>query len=51
MLFWIHHASGPIALGVLTLAVSFAVVGYFGSALAWRLRSGSRWRNRRQVRG
>lgn len=51
MLFWIHHASGPIALGVLTLAVSFAVVGYIGSALAWRLRSGSRWRNRRQVRG
>src|SRR3954453_13751866 len=32
MLFWIHEASGPIALGVLTIAASAAVIGYFGSA-------------------
>lgn len=51
MLFWLHHASGPIALGILTIAASVAVFGYVGSALLWRLRAGSRWRGRRQVRG
>ena len=28
MLFWVHHASGPIALGVLTIAVIAALLGY-----------------------
>lgn len=37
MLFWLHHASGPIALGVLTIATTAAVTGYIVSALAWRL--------------
>jgi uncharacterized protein (DUF2062 family) len=37
LLFWIHHASGPIALGVLTLAASAALGGYVLSALGWRL--------------
>jgi uncharacterized protein len=46
-LFWIHHASGAIALGILTMAAAFAVVGYFGASLAWRLWSGNRWRHRR----
>ena len=46
ILFWIHHASGPIAVGVLTLACAAAVVGYLISALLWRIRMGSRWRNR-----
>src|SRR3954470_10638374 len=32
-LFWIHEASGPIALGVLTIAVVAAAVGYGLSAL------------------
>jgi hypothetical protein len=46
-LFWIHHASGPIALGILTMATAFAVFGYFAAAFAWRFWSGNRWRRRR----
>jgi uncharacterized protein len=46
-LFWVHHASGPIALGILTIAVILALFGYFGASLAWRLWSSSRWRSRR----
>src|SRR5215217_9189932 len=30
LLFWIHQASGPIAVGVLTIAVAAAVLGYGG---------------------
>ena len=37
MLFWLHHASGPIALGVLTISASAAILGYVVSALVWRL--------------
>ena len=37
ILFWVHEASGPIALGVITLAVTAAVAGYFLAALLWRL--------------
>lgn len=36
LLFWVHQASGPIAVGILTIAVVAAAVGYFGSAVAWR---------------
>jgi uncharacterized protein (DUF2062 family) len=36
MLFWLHHASGPIALGILTIALSAAIAGYVISALVWR---------------
>ena len=50
MLFWIHHASGPIALGVLTIAVSAAMSGYLVSTFAWRVWSGSRWRHRRSAK-
>ena len=46
MLFWLHHASGPIAVGVLTIAASMAVMGYFASLFAWKLRAGNRWRRR-----
>lgn len=46
LLFWIHHASGSIAVGILTLAISIALFGYVSSALAWRLWSASRWRRR-----
>ena len=28
LLFWIHHASGPIALGILTISASAALLGY-----------------------
>lgn len=47
ILFWIHQASGPIAVGVLTIAVVAAILGYVISAFLWRLRLGSRWRRRR----
>ena len=50
MLFWIHQASGPIALGVLTIAASAALIGYLGSTITWRLWSGSRWRQRRRTK-
>lgn len=47
LLFWIHHASGPIAVGVLTIAVTAALLGYLGSALVWRIWCAGRWRRRR----
>ena len=50
LLFWIHQASGPIAVGVLTIAICLAVLGYAGSSLAWRFWSHSRWQ-RRRVKG
>src|SRR5438477_4548158 len=48
LLFWIHQASGPIAVGVLTIAAASAVVGYLGSALAWRFWLLNRRRQRRR---
>src|SRR6478672_12362986 len=50
LLFWIHQASGPIAIGVLTIAVGSAIVGYLASAFVWRAWLGSRSRARRQAR-
>ncbi|HYU12653.1 MAG TPA: DUF2062 domain-containing protein [Stellaceae bacterium] len=50
ILFWIHQASGPIALGVLTIAVAAAVVGYTAAALSWRFLARSRYRRRRKLR-
>lgn len=38
ILFWLHEASGPIAAGVLTIAVAAAALGYAASALFWRWR-------------
>ncbi|MGZ2411409.1 uncharacterized protein ACUXST_000806 [Sphingomonas sp. F9_3S_D5_B_2] len=49
-LFWIHQASGPIAVGILTMAAAAAVTGYLLSAVAWRWWLRSKWRQRRQVR-
>jgi uncharacterized protein (DUF2062 family) len=49
MLFWVHHASGPIALGVLSIAVAAALIGYLTSALVWRSWLTSRFRTRRQL--
>jgi hypothetical protein len=46
-LFWVHHASGAIAVGILTIAVAAAVIGYVVAALSWRFWSLSRWRHRR----
>jgi uncharacterized protein (DUF2062 family) len=50
LLFWIHQASGPIALGVLTIAVGAAVIGYFASSVIWRAWLGSKFRQRRTAR-
>ena len=46
ILFWIHHASGPIGVGILTLAVVASIFGYFAAAFAWRLWCAVRWRRR-----
>jgi len=51
LLFWVHHASGPIALGIFTIAAVLAAIGYVAAALVWRLWSSNRWRHRRQTRG
>jgi uncharacterized protein (DUF2062 family) len=48
LLFWIHQASGPIAVGVLTIAAASAILGYVAAALVWRFWSRSRWRHRRR---
>jgi uncharacterized protein (DUF2062 family) len=50
LLFWIHQASGPIAIGVLTIAVGSAIVGYLASAFVWRFWTQSRWRNRQSTK-
>jgi len=50
LLFWVHQASGSIALGVLTIAVGAAVLGYALSALVWRVWLNSRRRQRRLAR-
>jgi uncharacterized protein (DUF2062 family) len=49
-LFWVHHASGPIAVGILTMAAVVAAVGYLGASLVWGFWSRSRWRQRRGAR-
>jgi uncharacterized protein len=49
-LFWIHEASGPIALGVVSIAIAAAVFGYAFSAVLWRVWIASKWRQRRQAR-
>ena len=50
LLFWIHHASGPIAVGVLSIAAGAALLGYAGAALAWRSWRGSAYRHRHDPR-
>ena len=50
LLFWLHHASGPIAAGILTMATTAALLGYVAATLIWRFSSRSRWRQRRQAR-
>ena len=51
LLFWIHQASGSIAIGVLTIALGLAVLGYIGASLVWRFWSRSRWQQRRRMKG
>ena len=47
VMFWLHQASGPIALGTLTLSLLAAVLGYFVSSVGWRWWIGSKVRQRR----
>ena len=35
LLFWVHHASGSIALGILTIAAVSAVIGYLVASIVW----------------
>jgi len=51
LLFWVHQASGSIAVGILTIAAASALVGYLGASLVWRFSSQNRWRQRRRARG
>ena len=50
LLFWLHHASGPIAIGILTIAAVAGAVGYLMASLLWGFWLRSRWRQRRQAR-
>jgi uncharacterized protein len=50
LLFWVHHASGAIAVGILTMAVVAAALGYLAASFAWASWSRSRWRQRRQAK-
>lgn len=50
ILFWVHEASGPIALGILTMAIAAAAVGYFFTAIVWRMWLASKLRRRRRMR-
>lgn len=35
LLFWIHEASGPIAVGALSIAAAAALIGYFSASVVW----------------
>jgi uncharacterized protein (DUF2062 family) len=50
LLFWIHHASAPIAVGILTIAVVTSAIGYVAASLIWSSWSRSRWQRRRELR-
>jgi uncharacterized protein (DUF2062 family) len=50
LLFWIHQASGPIAIGIFTIATLAAATGYIFAALGWRFWSRGRWRQRHGTR-
>ena len=49
-LFLVKRESGPLALGILTIAATAAVVGYFASAFFWRRWITSKYRARRTMR-
>lgn len=50
ILFWIHQASGPIAVGVLSIAAAAALIGYFSASVVWTWWLRSRTRERRRLR-
>jgi uncharacterized protein (DUF2062 family) len=49
-LFWIHQASGPIAVGVLSIAVAAALIGYLAASVVWAGWLRSKFRQRRHAR-
>ena len=49
-LFWIHEASGPIAAGILTIAIAAAALGYFLTAVGWRFWMARKLNRRRKAR-
>ena len=49
-LFWIHEASGPIAAGIVTIAIAAALLGYGLTAIVWRLWLARKLTRRRKAR-
>jgi uncharacterized protein (DUF2062 family) len=46
---WLVHQAGPATLaGLVTITFVLALIGYFGTALAWRLWIARKWRQRRR---
>lgn len=45
---WAQHASAPLALGIVTLAIITAVTGYALGSIAWRWHIAKRWKARRR---
>jgi uncharacterized protein (DUF2062 family) len=50
LLFWVHHASGPIALGILTIAATAALLGFLSARLVWTAILKRKLRRRREAR-
>lgn len=44
---WLGHLGMPLVIGVTLLATGFAVLGYFGVRVAWRIFLVRAWRKRR----
>ena len=47
LFFWMLSLGKPLAVGLLALALTLALVGYFAVKLAWRLHVMLVWRARR----
>ncbi|WP_342250616.1 MULTISPECIES: DUF2062 domain-containing protein [unclassified Sphingomonas] len=48
---WLVHQAGPATLtGLITITFILALVGYFGTALAWRLWIARKWKRRQAAR-
>lgn len=48
---WLIHQVGPATLaGLVTITFALALIGYFGTSLAWRLWIAAKWRRRSRER-
>jgi uncharacterized protein (DUF2062 family) len=45
---WMLALGKPLALGLVALAVTLAVAGYFATGIAWRLHVVYSWRRRKR---